>query len=309
MKKLPVYLLLLVLCSCATAKKQSNEASALKFPVEAPFNKNAGWGGPNDCLCVSLHMENGRNLLFLLDTGMPFTVLDKSLEPNLGARLGQIRIGNLWSGNTTVNEFAAPTLYLADIPLSLGSRVLTDDLSQIPSDHPLMGILGMDCLRHYCIQLDFTAKEIRILDPRHLRAGDLGTVFPLNLFSGQASTHADFFGQKGARFKIDTGCTIDGALKPKLFQMEEKKQTPIFATESKTGAGGPVQVAIFKRMIFDNETNFDLILSDCPENLLGLRFLMRHLVTLNFPQRTMYLRPRSLNSLTDEFQSMKSRSE
>jgi len=37
---------------------------------------------------VTLRLADGEKLLFLLDTGRPNTVLDKSLEPKLGKRLG-----------------------------------------------------------------------------------------------------------------------------------------------------------------------------------------------------------------------------
>ena len=309
MKKFPVYLCLLVLCSCATGKKQSEEGGTVRLPAETSFNQDAGWGGPKDCLCLNLHMENGTNLLFFLDTGMPFTVLDKSLEPELGKSLGKTRISNLWSGETTFDEFAAPKLFLGDTPLSTGGRIFTDDLSQMPSDYPLMGILGMDCLRHYCIQLNFDTKQLRFLDARHLKTEDLGRAFPLNLSSGQVSTRATFFGQKDVRFKVDTGCTIDGALTPKLFQNEVQKQKPVYFNETKTGAGTLVHLAVFRSMTSDSETNYDLVLSDCPQNLLGLRFLARHLVTMDFPERTMYLRQRSLQSLMEESESVKPKSE
>lgn len=309
MKNFPVYLCLLALCSCATTKEQFGESNALKLPVETSFNPDAGWGGPKDCLCIHLHLEDGKNLLFFVDTGIPFTVLDETLEPKLGKSLGKTSLGNLWSGTTTLNEYAAPKLFLGDTPLSMGDRVYTGDLSRMPSDRPLMGILGMDCLRHYCIQMDFDTKEIQFMDPQTLKTENLGRAFPLNFSSGLVSTRANFFGQKDERFKIDTGCTIDGALKTELFQMAAQREKPVLINASKTAAGAPVHVAVFGSMVFDNETNRDLILSDCPENLLGLRFLARHLVTLNFPQRTMYLQPRSLESLMDENASMKSNSE
>jgi hypothetical protein len=308
MKNFPVYLCLLILCSCATANKKSGENSALKLPAEASFNKDAGWGGPNDCLCLNLHLEDGTELLFFVNTGMPFTILDKSLDPKLGKPLGKTSIGNLWSGKTTLNEFATPKLFLGDTPLSMDDRIFTGDLSQMPSDHPLMGILGMDCLRRYCVQLDFEKKKIRFLDPRDMKTEDWGRAYPLNFSSGLASTRANFFGQTAARFNIDTGCTIDGALKPELFQREVQRQKPVSINGSKTAAGAILHVAVFKSMTFDNETNYDLVLSDCPDNLLGLRFLARYLVTFNFPQETMYLKPRSLKSLMDEYESMKLKS-
>jgi len=54
-------------------------------PAEAPINEGAGRGAN---LFVMLHLENGEALPLVVDTGAPFTVLDRSLEPKLGKRLG-----------------------------------------------------------------------------------------------------------------------------------------------------------------------------------------------------------------------------
>ena len=41
-----------------------------------------------------------------------------------------------------------------------GSNLLACDLKNLSSHtgHVIMGILGMDCLRHYCLQLDFSSR-------------------------------------------------------------------------------------------------------------------------------------------------------
>jgi len=66
-------------------------------------------------------------------------------------------------------------------------------------------------------------------------------------------------------------------------------------------------MTVFSRGSLGGETYDDLVLHECPmgmwlgqQNLLGLRFLARHLVTLNFPGRTMWLRPESAGPLPDD---------
>jgi len=50
-----------------------------------------------------------------------------------------------------------------------GKEVLTFDFKLLHySGPPFAGILGVDCLRHYCIQLDFAARKMRFLDPETL---------------------------------------------------------------------------------------------------------------------------------------------
>ena len=44
---------------------------------------------------------------------------------------------------------------------------------------PIMGMLSIDCLKHYCIQLDFAAGKMRFLEPEHVNAVQLGKAFPI----------------------------------------------------------------------------------------------------------------------------------
>ena len=145
-------LCLLFLCSCAT-----EHLIHPQLPADVSMNKEAareGW------LIVTLRLESGEELPFIVDTGTPVVLFDKSLEPKLGKRLGSVTLSNF--GNEQKGGcYAAPKLYLGSTPLATGSRIYTWDCKRFPSDkgHPIMGILGMDCLRHYCIQLDFEAKD------------------------------------------------------------------------------------------------------------------------------------------------------
>lgn len=74
--------------------------------------------------------------------------------------------------------------------LSLGQHTAEDrtpvrtvDFKQLSKQvgDSIIGILGMDCLRHYCLQLDFAAGKMRFLDPKQLDVSQLGKPFPLNL--------------------------------------------------------------------------------------------------------------------------------
>jgi len=146
-----------------------------------------------------------------------------------------------------------------------------------------MGILGMDCLRHYCIQLDFIANRWRFLDPANLNTEALGQPFPLMRHQGCFATREKLVGLKGAASLIDTGCNFDGLLTPKLFQQwtnrceSHSSELSLHASFPNGRFGGATY------------TNLDLH-GDGDVNIVGLSFLARHLVTLNFPKRTMYLK-------------------
>jgi len=216
---------LLLLCSCAWAPLwYANDSVRPPLPAEASFNKGAG---REDLLYLPLRLETGEELLFLVDTGAPFTLLDKSLDPKLGKRLGTMKVK--WPGGKgTGSIYKAPKLYLGSTQLVTASRVVTLDVSPMPfPGRPQRGILGMDCLRHYCIQLDFAERKIRFLDPDDPGNEDLGQALPLKIFFGKVFTPENLVGVKGEKSQIDTGCNFDGMLKPKLFRQELREQAAV----------------------------------------------------------------------------------
>src|SRR6185436_15312980 len=137
------------------------------LPADVTMNKEAGHGG---CLIVKATLESGEELPFLVDTGTPLTLLDKSLAPRLGERLASLTFSMLKSGKQKCGVYAAPKLYLGNVPLMTGRRVVTYDFKRLSARAgcDIKGILGMDCLGHYCIQLDFEAGKMRFLDANHL---------------------------------------------------------------------------------------------------------------------------------------------
>jgi hypothetical protein len=198
---------LLLLCSCATV-----DPVRPRLPADVAFNKDAGRG---TWLIVKLQLESGEELPFLLDTGAPWTFFDKSREPKLGKRLDS---GTAWNFGTKQESgvYAAPKLYLGGTPLMMtGTNVGTLDNKQISTKagRPILGILGMDCLEHYCIQLDFAARKVRFLDDEQANKKGWGKPFPLTaLDTGGLLASENLAGAKGAGSLIDTGCVIPAAI-------------------------------------------------------------------------------------------------
>jgi hypothetical protein len=81
------------------------------------------------------------------------TLVDTSLEPKLGKRLGTTTMHS-WGTSRERPVYAAPRLYLGGVQLITEDHVASDDCKWMPSDsgQPIMGMLSIDCLRHYCIQ-------------------------------------------------------------------------------------------------------------------------------------------------------------
>jgi hypothetical protein len=276
---------LTLLCSCAT-----QEPFPPELPPETSINKGAGRG---DELLAKIRWENGEELLFLVDTGASATMLDSSLEPRLGKCLGTKTFYWIGEKKQVARVYKFPELYSGKTALLATGTVLTTDLSEKSPGRHISGILGIDFLRHYCIQMDFEAGTMRFLDPDHLGNKDLGKAFPISFDSstGHAFVNENFLAAKHGQSVIDTGCNFDGVLTPKLFQQWTNNLQS--ASTAPTGA-------VFPNGLLGGESYTNLYLrGDGGNNLIGLSFLARNLVTLNFPKRTMYLRQKSVGSLAE----------
>ena len=287
---------LLLLCSCATEKSLHPQ-----LPADVTMNKDAGRGG---WLTVMLRLESGEELPFDVDTGAPVTFFDKSMEPKLGKCFGPCTFSN-FGVKRKGGRYAVPKLYLGNTALTTGSRVCTCDLKQLSSDEgrPIMGILGMDCLRHYCLQLDFEGRKMRFLDPNCLDTAILGRAFPITFSSkGQGIVgfimgficpfvyHGGLIGGEGSKLLVDTGSNGDGELEPRILERETQAQKVVFTLDKRTW---------FPQCVWNSETYTNLLIGK-GENSIGLRFLARHLVTFDFPKRMMYLKQTSIGPLAGD---------
>jgi hypothetical protein len=303
----------LLLCSCATEPHPVAVTPRPALPADVTMNRDAGRGSH---LLVTLRLESGEELPFLVDTGAPMTILDKSLAPRLGKCLGTHTLWN-FGVQYESNEYAAPKLYLGNVPLITDCNALTSDyLAKMSSGtgRPIMGILGMDCLRHYCVQLDFKAGKMRFLDPNRLRVTKLGRAFPLTFSSASQDHpewihpyihHASLARGPATDLLIDTGADNDGALEPELFRRQIREQR--LRLPQDTAQDREPNGVEMPQCVWNGATYTDLYLGNGAsaneggggESSLGLRFLARHLVTLDSPHRTMYLKQTRRGPLVD----------
>ena len=301
---------LLLMQSCATV-----DSIQPRLPAEVAINEDAGrWG----LLLVTLRLESGKELPFIVDTGTARTLLDKSLEPTLGRPRGRITM-NSWGVKKESHLYAAPKLYLGGAPLMTSSNIVTIDLRGLRSrsgPQP-MGLLGLDCLRHYCIQLDFEAGKMRFMDSARLKVEELGKAFPISIAGGRPYIcHPSLAGGTSTNSLADTN-TEDG--KDKGRELPVGRDLPVTYSLIDTGfdADGRVNKGAIKghdsgrvrlpECVWDGQTYTNLVVGVGEQaNLLGLRFLARHLVTLDFPRQTMYLKQTSAGPLAGERQKRQS---
>jgi len=287
---------MLLLCSCALA-----DSVQRALPAVVPINHAAGRGG---WVIIPLRLGSGEELRMIVDTGAPITLLDQSLAPKLGERLYSTTVRS-YRGKQNGTVYPAPQFYLGNVRLMGGSNVVTDDLTKLLPrfDPPVLGILGMDCLRHYCVQLDFEAGQMRFLDSNHLAPAGLGKSFTLK-FASDAQHRGipliqcpGLLGGLVTNTVIDTGNDEDGTV----------QGIAIRRNAAGSYSGGPIKrfkhflavKGLVKRdvglpgCVWEGNTYTNIAVGRGPGDLpnwIGLRFLARHLVTFDFPNRTMYLK-------------------
>jgi len=284
---------MVIVCFCSAEKALS---SAL--PADIPLNKDAGRGG---VVFVTIRLDDGAKLPFVLDTGCPTTCLDASLEPTLGKR---VQTKTLWAfgARSQIGVYRAPGLYLGKMLLKKsGDFIVTHDCSQMSAaiGHPIMGIIGMDIVTNYCIQLDFNGRKIRFLDYDHTKKNRWGDPFPLSYIQdGCPRIDDNIIGAPGVGSLVDTGCSYDGWLIPQLFQQWTDNTAPPLAGQARAPNGvlggesypGIRLRCVDPKLLSTGDTHIQF-------NGLGLHFLARHLVTLDFPEQTLYLKRTSANAL------------
>ncbi len=301
-KFLGLSLSLLLFLVCSSLADDSNHT---KLPPEVAMNSNAGRGG---LIFVTLKLGSGDQLPFVVDTGAARTLMDRSFEPKLGTRLGTANVSH-FADTYVGGVYAAPKLYLGDALLVTATNIWTYDFTnQLTSraGKQIKGILGMDCLKHYCIQLDFEAGKLRFLDPDHLDIEKLGKSFPITFprggrpfihhcsLAGGASANPKMDSDRASGWSktrelpvtyalIDTGCSYDGRVETGALQGHDSGNV------------------LLQNCTWDGATYANLRVQVAEHaNLLGLRFLARHLVTLDFPHRKLYLKQTSIGPLAGE---------
>jgi len=278
---------LLFLCACAT-----DHSLRPPLPPEVSMNEEAGRGG---WLMVSLRLDSGEDVPMLLDSGASGTVIDKTFQPKLGKPVGTL-VARHWGVKTTHKVYAAPRLFWGGVPLQMtGQGIITDDCRPLSADarRPVLGVLGMDVLEHYCLQLDFVAGKIRFLDDERADKQTWGRAFPmvaLNLLDPRPAVRENLLGVQGPPSLIDIGFTGDGWLMPNYYQQWTNQAAPTAKGEAHSPDGRFGGVTYPWVSLAQQKVESDGI---------GLRFFARHLVTLDFPKRTLYLQRQSPGPLSD----------
>lgn len=238
----------------------------------------------------------GQTYEFILDTGAETTVYDRII----GSPLGEVRESPVnspkSSTGTRLAQFVQPRAQLGGLSLDDGTLKFCFDLQLMRDLHerPYCGIVGLDFLRKHIVQFDFDAGMTRLLSRL---PDDPGEPFP---FAADPLHRAAVVGTPGRlggiTFLLDSGSDGSIGIETSLHRdlLRVGRLTHVQPAGQIT-AGGIVdstsaRLNSFRVGAFAHDR---LVTYSGSHNILGMRYLSRFLVTIDYPRQQVYLKKRS----------------
>jgi len=286
--KVVLFFVLLLTYGCSDEPKNTSDGSA-EHKILAEF-KIAKTGDP---ILLPVTFKD-KELLFVLDTGSSHTAFDTSLRNELG-EVKKIEKALTHGAPITAELFDAPKAFLGPLNLQDSGQVSCLDLKMLSliDGRKISGIIGVNFLRGYVIQIDFDKGTLSFLQPKEEQHPNWGIELAIWYNSlGLPFIKSSISKNINVDFMIDTASNSTGGLGSDIFKqiLSEKGLTTsktLIATASGVIQKREVRIDSISVGSFEYQK---LIFSEANWSYLGLLFLSRHIVTLDFPNKRMYLR-------------------
>lgn len=236
----------------------------------------------------------GETFQFLLDTGAAKTVLDSSLRSPFDLPRGHIAVRTS-NGEYTAELFDCPPAALGNLNFQAVRCIIYCDLAPIryASGKEIFGVLGTDFLRHFAIEIDFDSGRVRFWSAVPEPWTSTRSTVPL-AYGRDARPEIEVLLSERIRerFILDTGanvCSLRADVFDALCQSGSLiSSTPYHAVtvagalRGESGHLDQIQIAEFahRRIRVDRD----------PTSTIGLQYLARYLLLLDFPGGELHLR-------------------
>jgi len=268
-----------------------------KVLLEGAFDADGG------LILVPVRFE-GKIYRFVLDTGCTHNVFDTSLRERLGKPMKTVRVKTA-SDPVALKIFQAPGALVGKIDLRYSGPVVAVDLAELRrvDGRDIRGIVGMRTLRWLAVRLDFDRERLTVFESDGKQHPEWGAAVPIEFTKDLLPLIKATLPDGSVRpVQIDTGdngsCTVEGKLfSTMVAQKKLKTHEALFTDLGKTHRKRSARLG---DLTIGKTTYQGLVFDEGLEAKLGLEFLSRHVVTLDFRGRTMYLRPGRRFDRTDE---------
>jgi hypothetical protein len=269
-----------------------SDATAVKAGVRESFRFD-----PDDAVVlVPVHVAD-RDCQFVVDTGTSVNIFDVLLWPHLGPPVGTAQALTPNGNNIGLEMFSPPVARVGSLALNhFFSFVGCHDLTSFreASGLDIRGFLGMDFLKDWIVTIDFDEGRLDFLNPGTTRDPEWGEYIPF-MYGSRGSMYIlptvgeDF----RAPFCVDTGNLGEGGLEETLFsrlvglhEVRVSGDVPCLTASgeslSRVGRLSQLSLASFQHQ--------NLRLTSGNQNTVGLGYLRRYRVTIDFPNQRLYLK-------------------
>lgn len=235
-------------------------------------------------LIIPVELADGRVVQFLVDTGAALTIFDVSLRDGTEVPVGQTTLKTSASA-VPAKLFNCPSARIGQLPLNLVPTITYMDLAPIrqATGHEIRGIVGMDFLRHYAVELDFDEGRLRLWNDAPKAWSREGERIPLVESQGRLGIELSIGSRHRELFVLDSGANVS-TVREELFDILEREgilsegasQTAV------TGTGVVRDLTGYVSHVEAGSLQLNQVRMDRdPYSVLGLRHLSRFVVRLD----------------------------
>jgi predicted aspartyl protease len=274
----------------------------LPIATTRPVSKHAGEVlaefeyNESDGLILIPVLRDGKHAFFILDTDSSGNVLDKAAFPNL-VPFGSAQTMSTANGSTRMQIYNPPPLHIGPISLADSGPVICLDLSTLSEifNAPVIGLLGAPALKDFILQLDCDEHKVRFLPPQNQPWQEWGKVLPMRVDGHNIAVVRMNINGVSDDFQIDTGDKGDLSLPTRSFDDLQKKTGRSFISLLSFTANGVADLKQMRIALLEcgGVPYHDLICSELKGDTgtIGIDFLSRHLVELDYPNSRFYFKP------------------
>lgn len=242
---------------------------------------------------------SGKTYQFAIDTGSTCSIFGLHLAPYLSRRRGVT--GHIIPGGMRVTDnYRAPAAYIGRLRVGPLDNVVCEDVSGLTTagGRKLDGVLGLDAIRKWALFLDFDARKMRFLSavppPQGIRVPLVrGAPGPT------VTAHVAPLGPRS--FIIDTGFNAEAAIANKdfnrLVESGHLKLTATMPATSIVGWAAKLRIGVLRSpFAIDKEATPNVVVAELPAsresfNIIGLDYLSRFNIVIDFPRDEVYFTP------------------
>jgi predicted aspartyl protease len=274
-------LLLLCLLGCQSPER-TRPADIVKAYEPIPIDADASH------IIVDVQIGD-RKYPFLLDTGCTNTIYDERLREKLGKSIGH---GELIETGQQIQTFKSIDAYISGINMRDEAKIACMDLSEVSNklSADIYGVVGMSFLRGRRIVIDKANGTVRLEKKGAQICKSWGKGWEIHNRNKYPYVYID---EMKEEFLIDTGDSSSGALNKRVFRKVMLHEGLSPRTCSSFTIAGTIRqrhIRTIRIRILGMEYNSMEFSEKERKCVIGLEFLARHKVLLDFAGNRMYLK-------------------